>query len=133
MVVAPLKPSSFKTRVPSVPEEASVLITHPDTLVVIVGADSSLKLNNELDMGTVNDPSKLIERIKEVFGKRILSGNISTSFGNDPGRPTPDRIERAIFIKAPRTLDYGSVARVVDAVKLARAFPISLQIDYLDE
>ena len=43
-----------------------------------------------------------------------------------------DRIERTVFIKAPRSLDYGSVARVVDAVKLAGAYPISLQIDDLD-
>ncbi|MFN0140118.1 MAG: hypothetical protein ACKVQW_08540 [Pyrinomonadaceae bacterium] len=43
-----------------------------------------------------------------------------------------DKIERTVFIKAPKTIDYGSVARVVDAVKLAGAYPISLQIDHLD-
>jgi len=44
----------------------------------------------------------------------------------------PDHAERTVFIKAPPTLDYGSVAHVVDAVKLAGAFPISLQLDGLD-
>jgi biopolymer transport protein ExbD len=37
-----------------------------------------------------------------------------------------------VFIKAPRRLDYGSVAKVVDAVKIAGAAPVSLQIDDLD-
>jgi biopolymer transport protein ExbD len=37
-----------------------------------------------------------------------------------------------VFIKAPRATNYGSVARVVDAVKLAGAYPISLQIDGLE-
>jgi len=49
-----------------------------------------------------------------------------------PDRPFNDRIERTVFIKAPRSLDYGSVARVVDAVKVAGAYPISLQIDNLE-
>ena len=63
---------------------------------------------------------------------RIANGDVSDSFADDPNRPMTDRIERTVFIKAPRSLDYGSVARVVDAVKLAGAYPISLQIDDLE-
>jgi biopolymer transport protein ExbD len=40
--------------------------------------------------------------------------------------------ERTVFIKAPKELDYGAVAKVVDAVKMSGAAPISLQIDRLD-
>ena len=130
MVVAPLKPSSFRTRVPSEPIDKTE--PHPDTLVIIVGSDSTLMLNKEADMGTVADTSNLIARLKKVFEERISNGNVSGSRADDPNRPTNDRIERTVFIKAPRSLSYGNVARVVDAVKLAGAYPISLQIDYLD-
>jgi len=132
MVVTPLKPSSIKTRVPTEPEPTDRVVTNPKTLAVIVDADSSIKLNTERDLGTVSDPSNLTKRLHDVFAQRIANGDVSESFADEPNRPTPDRIERTVFIKAPRSLDYGSVARVVDAVKLAGAFPISLQIDHLD-
>ena len=132
MVVAPLKPSSFKTRVPSEPINIDNQEPPPDTLVVTVGSDSTLMLNKEADMGTVADTSNLIARLKKVFEERISNGSVSASLAADPNRPTNDRIERTVFIKAPRSLSYGNVARVVDAVKLAGAYPISLQIDYLD-
>jgi len=102
--------------------------TNPDTLIVMVGNDSTLRLNDEVEMGETDDPAKLIARLKDVFNQRI----VSEAFADGPSRPTADRIERTVFIKAPRSLDYGSVARVVDAVKLAGAYPISLQIDDLD-
>ena len=133
MVVAPLKPSSFKTRVPSDRKNDEFVQTNiQNPRRVIIGVDSTLKLDKEGGMGSVNDPSSLIHRLKDVFNQRIANGDVSESFADDPNRPTPDRIERTVFIKAPRTLDYGSVARVVDAVKLAGAYPISLQIDDLD-
>ena len=40
-------------------------------------------------------------------------------------------VPKTVFIKAPRGLYYGSVAKVVDAVKAPGADPISLQIDNL--
>ena len=132
MVVAPLKPHGFNARVPSEQKDTKGIEPNPKTLAVIVGADSSLKLNKEADMGTTDDPAKLIVRLKEVFALRIANGDVSESFADDPNRPVSDRVERTVFIKAPRSLDYGSVARVVDAVKLAGAYPISLQIDDLD-
>lgn len=132
MVVSPLKPSSFKARVPSEPIKIEKGDSHPDTLVVTVADDAVLSLNSEANLGTAYEPTQLIAHLKNVFAARIANGNVSATFGNDPGRPTADRIERTVFIKAPKTIDYGSVARVVDAVKLAGAYPISLQIDHLD-
>ena len=132
MVVSPLKPSNFKTRIPSEPKPSTPGLTNPKTLAVIVGADSSVKLNDGSGKGTVEDTAALIRRLKEVFNERLANGDVSDSFANDPTRPTSDRIERTVFIKAPRSLGYGRVARVVDAVKSAGAFPISLQIDGLD-
>jgi len=132
MVVSPLKPSSFKTRVPAEQKKIAEGIPNPKTLAVVVGADYSLKLNAESGLGTTGDTAKLIERLKDVFAQRIANGDVSESFADDADRPTADRIERTLFIKAPKALDYGSVTRVIDAAKLAGAYPISLQIDYLE-
>ncbi len=133
MVVTPLKPSAFKTRVPAEERELPKNIdTNPKTLAVIVGKDSTLALNTETRLGTASDSGALTKRLMAVFADRIATGDVSDSFADDPNRPFSDRIERTVFIKAPKDLDYGSVARVVDAVKLSGAYPISLQIDRLD-
>lgn len=132
MVVAPLKPSGFKARVPSEPTKTEGVRNDPDTLVVNVAHDHSLNLNNESNLASVVEPSPLVNRLKQIFEQRASSGNESVEFGDDPERPMNDKIERTVFIKAPKTIDYGSVARVVDAVKLAGAYPISLQVDHLD-
>ena len=129
MVVAPLKPDSFKAKLPA--ERRNALTPDPQTLVVIIGKDSSLTLNTEGGLGTTSDFEPLIARLRDVFDQRIQNGATSQN-QNDTERPYTDNIERTVFIKAPKTLDYGSVARVVDAAKVAGAFPIGLQIDGLD-
>jgi len=129
MVVAPIRPSSFKARIPRERDRITNAPPPPDTLVVVIESDRSLRLNNERDLGTISESEKLVDRLKNVFQERIENGSVSGSFAADPERPVPDQAERTVFIKAPPTLDYGSVAHVVDAVKLAGAFPISLQLD----
>lgn len=132
MVVAPIKPSSFRARIPAVLKPTDEGGPHPDTLVVAVAADQRLRLNGETDLGTIGEPEMLVERLRSVFRQRVENGNVSQSFADDPERTASDLIERTVFIKAPRGLGYGDAARVVDAVKLAGAFPICLQIDGLD-
>ncbi len=44
-----------------------------------------------------------------------------------------ERIEKTVFIRAPRSLNYGEVARLIDAVKGTGADPIGLQIDDLEQ
>ena len=132
MVVTPLKPSSFKTRIPSEQRANDPGKTNPKTLVVMIGEDSSIRLNDGSGKGTVDDSGALISRLKEIFADRIENGDVSDSFADSADRPMTDRIERAVFIKAPRAIGYGRVARAVDAVKVAGAFPISLQIDDLN-
>ncbi len=132
MVVAPIKPSAFKARVPADPTDAADQPPHPEALAVIVMSDTSLMLNNETQLGTVADPARLIERLRSVFEQRIANGSVSSSFADAPDRPGTDRIERTVFIKASPTINYGSVVKILDAVKLAGAYPISLQIDRLD-
>jgi biopolymer transport protein ExbD len=132
MCVAPLKPKSFHARIPSEQRQIPQGQPDPNTLAVTIGADHSLTLNAEKGLGDTEDTDKLVERLKAVFAERLANGDVSQTFADAPDRPFSDKIERTVFIKAPKTLDYGSVARVVDAVKLAGAYPISLQIDRLD-
>src|SRR4051794_2109762 len=131
MVVSPIKPSSFKARVPSKPEQLSSARENPDTLIATIEGDHSLRLNKESGLGTTDDAANLTTRLADIFEQRVVNGSVSQSFADDAGRPVNDRAERTVFIKAPRSMDYGSVARVVDAVKQAGAYPISLQIDDL--
>jgi biopolymer transport protein ExbD len=126
MVITPMKPSAFQAKIPAEPKTDSPARVHPDTLIVAIGADSNLRLNKEDRTGTVEDPQALIERLRHVFDERIENMAFTESDGSAP------HIERTVFIKAPRRLDYGSVAKVVDAVKIAGADPVSLQIDDLD-
>ncbi len=124
MVITPVKPSAFKAKVPSEPTKDPRVDPAPDTLVVVVEADSSLRLNAESGLGAVGDSQKMTERLKQIFDQRTANFGFSSS-----GDGT---IPKAVFIKAPRGIDYGSVAKVVDAVKMSGAEPIALQIDELN-
>lgn len=132
MVISPLKPTDFKTQVPSQPNDRDNTAENERTLVVALAIDSTLRLNRETNIGTVNDPSALIERLSEIFAARTENGVYSTALVERTDLRNDEKIEKTVFIKAPRSLDYGSVAKVIDAVKQSGAKPISLQIDDLD-
>ena len=40
---------------------------------------------------------------------------------------------KAVFLKAPRVLNYGEVVKVIDVMKIAGCAPIALQIENLDQ
>jgi biopolymer transport protein ExbD len=128
MVFSPLKPSRFKALIPQLPDVRQPLVPRPDTLVVTINADRQLMLNSEADLGSVNDTNKLSAKLAQVFEARQKSG--AYKFGVDSPSTSPqDRIEKTVFIKAPRSILYGEIAKVIDGVKLAGAAPIGLQID----
>lgn len=132
MVSAPLRPRSLPARIPAEPDVSQDVPPSPDTLIVQVNADGSLNLNRESVSGSIADTSGISKRLTEIFAARLDNGSISQAFANEPGRPYDDKVERTVFVKAGRSAPYGDVARVVDAVKAAGAYPISLQIDGLD-
>ena len=128
MVVTPMKPSSFEARIPSEPTNDDRVEADPRTIVIIVGSDSSLKLNHEVLAGNIGEPGAMTERLSNIFAERERNHAYIDPRSGDMA----PQVQRTVFVKAPRSLPYGSVAKVVDAVKAGGARPISLQIDNLE-
>ncbi|MFN2515772.1 MAG: biopolymer transporter ExbD [Pyrinomonadaceae bacterium] len=132
MVAAPSKPHSFSTKVPSEPDNR-VLPPHIHTLVVTIGTDRTLKLNGlSDDMGTVEDPSKLSSVLVSLFKQRKTNHVYRAEMLSRMDLPEDYRIEKTVFIKAPRSISYGDVAKVIDGLKGAGADPVGLQLDSLN-
>jgi biopolymer transport protein ExbD len=128
MVVSPLKPSAFKADAPAEPDLHTPVKENPLSIVLTVGSDNSLKMNGEELSAAVDDPAAVIVRMKQIFAQREANGVLSERARSG----SADRIEKTVFVKAPRSIGYGQVVKVVDAAKLAGANPIALQLDRLD-
>lgn len=132
MVVTPQKPSRFKAMIPDPPTDIPV-DPNPLTLVVTIDKDLRLKLNGRSDdLGSVNDTSKLSEALATLFQQRKDAGTYRSDVTNLLDLPEDERVVKTVFIKAPRSISYGAVTRVIDGVKGAGAQPIGLQIDDLN-
>jgi biopolymer transport protein ExbD len=130
MVVAPLKQARFAAKIPAEPDNR-VLPPNPKTLVVTIDMDRTLKLNELPDMGTVIDASKLSMALVSLFAERTRNHVYRDQLLARLDLPESLRIEKTVFIKAPRSISYGEVARVIDAIKGAGGEPIGLQLDDL--
>ncbi|HEX2269416.1 MAG TPA: biopolymer transporter ExbD [Pyrinomonadaceae bacterium] len=132
MVAVPLRPSRFMAQVPSPPDNSQPLKPNDHTLVVTIEPDRTLRLNRLTDdMGTVDDPSKLSARLASLFAERTRNHVYRQNMLMRIDLPEHLRIEKTVFIKAPRSITYGEVARVMDSLKGAGADPIGLQLDDL--
>ncbi|HEX8651116.1 MAG TPA: biopolymer transporter ExbD [Pyrinomonadaceae bacterium] len=123
MVVTPLKPSRFEAKVPSEPDpqQSQDIKPNPLTLVVTIAPDLKLKLNLD-DMGSVNDTAPLASKLAYLFQQRKEQNAF---------RAGTTEVEKTVFVKAPRSMHYGEVVKVIDAIKGAGANPVGLQIDDL--
>ena len=124
MVITPVKPSRFEAKVPAEPKEQQQTNVKPNplTLVVAINRETrALALNNE-SAGTIDDPSALTGKLSEIFKQRTTNGVF---------REGTSEIEKTVFIKSPQSVKYGDVVKVIDAVKIAGAQPVGLQIDDL--
>jgi biopolymer transport protein ExbD len=90
-----------------------------------------LKLNGLTNMGTVDDPSVLNAKLISVFQDRRKNHAYRADMLLRVDLPEEQRIEKTVFIKAPRNIPYGEVARVLDGLKGTGADPIGLQLDDL--
>ncbi len=135
MVITPLKPTRFKADIPTQRdpnEDLSQLKPNPLTLVVSIGHDLQLKLNQD-SIGSVNDTAPLAQRLAAVFQQRKELRAYKPGMETRTDIPEQDRIEKTVFIKAPRTMRYEDVVKVIDAIKGAGANPVGLQVDDLPQ
>jgi len=133
MVVTPLKPSRFKADIPTQRdpnEDLSKLTPNPLTLVVTIASDLSIKLNAD-SFGSVNDTTALSQRLLQVFQQRKEQRAYKVGMETRSDVKEEDRIEKTVFVKAPRATKYGDVVKVIDAIKGAGANPVGLQVDDL--
>jgi biopolymer transport protein ExbD len=109
MTISPTRPSKFDARIPD-KQEPDIDIDNDLALVVTINHGGGYALNMQ--------PAKTLDELQSQL-RRALDG-----------RPV-DR--KAVFLKAPRALSYGDVAKVIDIMKLAGCAPIGLQIENLDQ
>jgi biopolymer transport protein ExbD len=131
MVAAPLRPHRFLSKVPSMPRNDPDIRPNIYTLVVTIEADRTLKLNNSSEMGTVDNLSPLSSKLCSIFEERTQQRAYRADMLTRLDVPEHQRIEKTVFIKAPRSLPYGEVVRVMDGLKATGADPIGLQLDAL--
>jgi biopolymer transport protein ExbD len=135
MVVTPLRPARFKTHVPSPPDDPRERAS-PRTLVVEINHDLSVSLlrgSNRIAEGAVGDADEVASRLAREWQERKAAGSWRAEFETRADLPPDERIERTVFVRAPRSLPYGTVARVIDVVKGAGANPVGLQTDALPD
>ena len=133
MVVTPLKPSRFKADIPTQRdpnEDLSQLKPNPLTLVVSISNDLQITLN-QTAMGSVNDTAPLAQKLAQVFKERKDTRAYKVGMETRSDVKEDDRIEKTVFVKAPRATKYGDVVKVIDAIKGAGASPVGLQVDDL--
>lgn len=126
MIIAPSKPSRFKAQVPAEPKPEDQTQAKPNPLTLVISVtknDEKVNLNNE-DAGDVLDASLLTTKLSQIFKDRESNGVF---------REGTNEVEKTVFIKAPKSVEYGKVVRVIDAAKTAGADPVGLQIDDLQE
>ena len=126
MVITPLKPSRFEAKVPAEPKDEPQTNVKPNPLTLVISVNKDTKgimLNNE-PFGDVSDTEKLTNKLREIFKE---------SENNGAFREGTNEVEKTLFIKSPKSVRYGDVVKVIDAVKTAGAEPIGLQIDDLTD
>jgi biopolymer transport protein ExbD len=131
MVAAPLKPHRFTAKLPAEPQPDLRLQPNDKTLVVTIEPDHTLRLNALTEMGTIEDPSKLSQKLVSLFEERLRNKVYRDDLRDRFDLPDRFRVEKTVFIKAPRNLSYGKIMLVMDSLKGAGAEPIGLQLDDL--
>lgn len=110
MIISPARPSKFDAKIPDKQKPDDVKIETDLALVVTINHGGGYALNMQ--------PAKTLDELQSQLHRAL------------DGRPVD---LKAVFLKAPRTLNYGEVAKVIDIMKLAGCAPIGLQIENLDQ
>jgi biopolymer transport protein ExbD len=111
-------------------QDLSMMKPNPLTLVVSISTDLRLKLNQD-DMGNVNDSMPLSVRLRDIFKMRKEQRAYKPGSETRTDLTEDERVEKTVTVKAPRSIKYGDVMKIIDALKGAGAHPIILQLDDL--
>lgn len=130
MVITPSKPSRFEAKVPAEPKPEDRTDAKPNELTLVVTINKgdtpenmSVLLNKDA-AGDVGDTSALESQLSTIFKQREANGTF---------REGTNEVEKTVFVKSPRTVKYGNVVKVIDAIKSAGSDRIGLQVDDLPE
>ncbi len=109
MILSPIKPNKFEAKIPEKPKPMQNEEVNRLALVVTISREGEYALNTQ--------PANTLEELQLQLS-RALEGR-------------PDTL-KAVFLKAPRTLRYGEVVKVIDVMKASGSLPIGLQIEGLE-
>jgi len=109
MVVAPLKPAQFETKVPQKNQNPQSEPNN-DLLMVVIKDNNTI----EFPGGNKVTPEELSEGLTKALADR----------------PEADR---SVIIAGPTKLEYSNIVNVIDIIKGAGATTIGLQVDALDQ
>jgi biopolymer transport protein ExbD len=93
----------------------------PMLLVVSVQKDGRIKLNMQNE-GDLSNLQPLTNNLRRIFNEREKNAVFEEGTNN---------ILKKVIIKSTRSISYGNVVKIIDAVKSSGAEPIVLQIDDL--
>jgi biopolymer transport protein ExbD len=110
MIISPARPNKFDAKIPDKKTSDGPDNEPSLALVVTIDHGGGYALNMQ--------PAKTLDELQSQLIRAL------------DGRPVD---LKAVFLKAPRTLNYGEVAKVIDIMKLAGCAPIGLQIENLDQ
>jgi biopolymer transport protein ExbD len=126
-------------------KDVANLKPNPLTLMVTVSSKLDLKLNadsgprrgelcySSVPNGLGSDPNNLQKWLKCLFDNRTRQHAYKVGMETRTEVPLEQRIEKTVFVNASRSIKYGDVLRVVNALKGAGTNPIGLKIDDLPD
>jgi len=110
MIISPMRPSKFDAKIPQRPKPIEPEVIDQNALVVTINHSGGYALNTQ--------PASTLDELQSHL-YRALNGR-------------PEEL-KAVFLKAPRALNYGEVVKVIDVMKVTGCAPIGLQIENLDQ
>ena len=114
MVIQPQKEAKFQSQIPQ-PAPPGVQPKSPSTLLVV-----------DIKPGG-NGPDQTVELNRKQMSLQDLQLQLTELLAS------PEREDKTVMIKSPKSKPYGDVIAVIDVVKLAGAEPIGLQVEELGE
>jgi len=126
-------PGRIAVELPVAPDpnqDISMMKPNPLTLVVSINPDLKVRLNQD-DMADINDSMPLSVRLHDIFKMRKEQRAYKPGSETRTDLTEDERVEKTVTVKAPRSIKYGDVMKIIDALRGAGARPIVLQLDDL--